>query len=196
MDRIVDEARRSADPVRLMELFGLANLSAPQKSTPLSLPRAVKHGVRSRQNGKWPISAPTNFLVLTIFLVGWTLEGCPTRPWLIRPRVRGHPPLGKETDVSRSTSIAPDHDSIATSRRVLWWPGLAFAAGGAVVATVIAAAADAIRVSLVVGGEGIPLFGFTQLAFVFSVVGVVLAAAFRKWSRRPAAMFVRTSPHA
>ncbi|MFG2512571.1 hypothetical protein [Streptomyces sp. NPDC048584] len=28
VDRIVDEARRSADPVRLMELFGLSNLSA------------------------------------------------------------------------------------------------------------------------------------------------------------------------
>ncbi|MFI5831417.1 hypothetical protein ACIA6C_29880 [Streptomyces sp. NPDC051578] len=28
VDRIVDEARHSADPVRLMELFGLSNLSA------------------------------------------------------------------------------------------------------------------------------------------------------------------------
>ncbi|MGA5515428.1 hypothetical protein ACPMJQ_30075 [Streptomyces pseudogriseolus] len=28
MDRIVDEARHSADPVRLMQLFGLSNLSA------------------------------------------------------------------------------------------------------------------------------------------------------------------------
>ncbi|MFE9635314.1 hypothetical protein [Streptomyces sp. NPDC006463] len=28
MDRIVDEARHSADPVRLMKLFGLSNLSA------------------------------------------------------------------------------------------------------------------------------------------------------------------------
>ncbi|MFG2632136.1 DUF6069 family protein [Streptomyces sp. NPDC048473] len=95
--------------------------------------------------------------------------------------------------MSRSTSIAPDHDPVVIGPRALWWPGLAFAAGGAVVATVIAAAADAIGVSLEVGGEGIPLLGFTQLAFVFSMVGVVLAAAFRKWSRRPAAMFVRTT---
>lgn len=28
VDRIVDEARHSADPIRLMELFGLSNLSA------------------------------------------------------------------------------------------------------------------------------------------------------------------------
>ncbi|MFI6956533.1 hypothetical protein ACIBJI_24055 [Nocardia sp. NPDC050408] len=28
VDRIVDEARHSADPVRLMDLFGLSNLSA------------------------------------------------------------------------------------------------------------------------------------------------------------------------
>ncbi|MBK3568160.1 DUF6069 family protein [Streptomyces sp. MBT62] len=95
--------------------------------------------------------------------------------------------------MSRSTSIAPDHDPIATGRRALWWPGLAFAAGGAVVATVTAAAANAIGVSLEVGGEGIPLLGFTQLAFVFSMVGVALAAAFRKWSHRPAATFVRTT---
>ncbi|MFF2411466.1 DUF6069 family protein [Streptomyces sp. NPDC058092] len=105
----------------------------------------------------------------------------------------GHPPLGKETDVSRSTSIAPDHGPITTSRRALWWPGLAIATGGAVAATVIAAAADAIGVSLEVGGERIPLLGFTQLAFVFSVVGIALAASCRKWSRRPAGTFVRTT---
>ncbi|WP_234537820.1 hypothetical protein [Streptomyces shenzhenensis] len=34
VDRIVDEARYSADPVRLMELFGLSNLSATRYVLP------------------------------------------------------------------------------------------------------------------------------------------------------------------
>ncbi|WP_230993563.1 DUF6069 family protein [Streptomyces endocoffeicus] len=71
--------------------------------------------------------------------------------------------------------------------------GLVLAAGGAVAATVVAAAADAAGVSLEIAGERIPLLGFTQLAFVFSVVGVALAAAFRRWSGRPARVFVRTA---
>ncbi|MER5624553.1 DUF6069 family protein [Streptosporangium sp. NPDC002544] len=95
--------------------------------------------------------------------------------------------------MSRSTSITPDHGPITTSRRALWLPGLAFAAGGAVAATVVAAAADTFGVSLEIGGERIPLPGFTQLAFVFSVVGVALAASFRRWSDRPARAFVRTA---
>ncbi|MEE1767117.1 DUF6069 family protein [Streptomyces sp. JV185] len=71
-------------------------------------------------------------------------------------------------------------------------PGLAFAAGGAVAATVVAAAADAAGVSLEIAGERIPLLGSTQLAFVFSVMGIALAASFRRWSARPARSFTRT----
>ncbi|MFF2846386.1 DUF6069 family protein [Streptomyces sp. NPDC058001] len=95
--------------------------------------------------------------------------------------------------MSGSTSIAPGVASTTTGHRALWLPGLAFAAGGAVAATVVAAAADAAGVSLEIAGEPIPLLGFTQLAFVFSVVGVALAAAFRRWSGRPARAFVRTT---
>lgn len=102
-------------------------------------------------------------------------------------------PFSEETDVSGSTSIAPDDGPITTGGRRLWLPGLAFAAGGAVAATVIAAAADAAGVSLEIAGEAIPLLGFAQLAFVFSVVGIALAAAFRRWSGRPARAFVRTA---
>jgi len=58
---------------------------------------------------------------------------------------------------------------------------------------VVAAAAHAARASLAVGGQSIPLLGFTQLAFGFSVVGVALAAAFRRWSARPALVFTRTA---
>ncbi|MFJ5900865.1 DUF6069 family protein [Streptomyces sp. NPDC093064] len=95
--------------------------------------------------------------------------------------------------MSGPTSIAPDAGPVTTTHHALWLPGLAFAAGGAVAATVVAAAADAAGVSLEIAGERIPLLGFTQLAFVFSVVGVALAAAFRRWSGRPARAFVRTA---
>ncbi|WP_433362961.1 DUF6069 family protein [Streptosporangium sp. CA-115845] len=102
-------------------------------------------------------------------------------------------PFDKETDVSVSTSIAPDAEPIRAGSRPLWLPGLAFAAGGAVAATLVAAAADAAGVPLEIAGEPIPLLGFTQLAFVFSVVGIALAAAFRRRSGQPARAFVRTT---
>lgn len=43
------------------------------------------------------------------------------------------------------------------------------------------------------GGETIPLSGFTVVTGFFSVVGVVMAAALRRWSARPAERFVRTA---
>ncbi|WP_405617160.1 DUF6069 family protein [Streptomyces sp. NBC_01511] len=100
--------------------------------------------------------------------------------------------------MSASISIAPATAESAsttttTSRRALWLPGFGFAAGGAVAATVVAAVADAAGVSLEIAGAPIPLLGFTQLAFVFSVVGIALAAAFRRRSAQPARAFVRTS---
>lgn len=93
----------------------------------------------------------------------------------------------------RTTSIAPSERPTTTGRRALWLPGLAFAVVGAVAATLAAAAANAASISLDVGGEPIPLLGFTQLAFVFSVMGIALAAGFRRWSARPARPFVLTA---
>ncbi|MFC9636846.1 DUF6069 family protein [Streptomyces mirabilis] len=95
--------------------------------------------------------------------------------------------------MSGPASIAPDVEPASASHRALWLPGLAFAAGGAVAATVVAAVADAADLSLEIAGERIPLLAFTQLAFAFSVVGIALAAAFRRWSGRPARTFVRTT---
>ncbi len=66
----------------------------------------------------------------------------------------------------------------------------------AMAATTLAAAlARAVGVEFEVpdGGEAIPLSGFTVMTGLFSVVGVVLAAALRRWSARPAERFVRTA---
>ena len=66
----------------------------------------------------------------------------------------------------------------------------------AMVATVLAAAlAQAVGADLEVpeGGETIPLPGFAVVTGFFSVAGVIMAAAFRRWSARPAERFVETA---
>ncbi|MFJ6570669.1 DUF6069 family protein [Streptomyces sp. NPDC091292] len=63
----------------------------------------------------------------------------------------------------------------------------------AVVATTLAAAlAQALGVDFEVpdGGETIPLSGFAVVTGFFSVVGIVIAVALRRWSARPAHRFV------
>ena len=70
------------------------------------------------------------------------------------------------------------------------------AALAAVVATTLAAAlAQAVGVDFEIpdGGETIPLSGFAVVTGLFSVVGVVIAAALRRWSAHPAERFVQTA---
>ncbi|MEU1396460.1 DUF6069 family protein [Micromonospora zamorensis] len=70
------------------------------------------------------------------------------------------------------------------------------AALAAVVATTLAAAlAQAVGVDFEIpdGGETIPLSGFAVVTGFFSVVGIVIAAAFRRWSAQPARRFVWTA---
>jgi Family of unknown function (DUF6069) len=61
--------------------------------------------------------------------------------------------------------------------------------------TLAAALAQAVGVDFEVpdGGETIPLSGFAVVTGFFSVVGIVMAAALRRWSARPAERFVRTA---
>lgn len=66
----------------------------------------------------------------------------------------------------------------------------------AMVATTLAAAlAQAVGVDFEVpdGGETIPLSGFAVVTGFFSVVGIVIAIALRRWSARPAERFVWTA---
>ena len=66
----------------------------------------------------------------------------------------------------------------------------------AMAATTLAAAlAQAVGVDFVVaeGEEAIPLSGFALVTGVFSVVGIVIAAALRQWSARPAERFLQTA---
>lgn len=80
-----------------------------------------------------------------------------------------------------------------TARTSLWLPGIGYAVAGAAAATATAAVAHAVGASLTMQGEEVPLLGFTNLAFAFSLVGVVIGAGLRRWSSRPRALFVRTA---
>lgn len=67
---------------------------------------------------------------------------------------------------------------------------------GAVVATTAAAAlatAAGIALEVPADGETIPLSGIAFVTGVFSLVGVVMAAALLRWSTRPDEHFVRTA---
>jgi hypothetical protein len=66
----------------------------------------------------------------------------------------------------------------------------------AMVATTLAAAlarAVGVDFEVPIDGETIPLPGFAVVTGLFSVVGIVIAAALLRWSARPAERFVQTA---
>jgi hypothetical protein len=93
-----------------------------------------------------------------------------------------------------TTATTPRLDSRQQHPR-LFLPGLAAAAAGAAVVTAVAAIAMAVGVDFDVpdGGESIPLAAFTQMTLIFSVVGILVALAIRRWASRPARTWVRVA---
>jgi len=79
----------------------------------------------------------------------------------------------------------------ASRRRSIWLPGLVAAVVAAAATTGVAALAFALGVSFEVKGEAIPLLGFTQLTFVFSVIGLGLAAIIARKATHPRQTWVR-----
>ncbi|CUR59151.1 conserved membrane hypothetical protein [metagenome] len=93
-------------------------------------------------------------------------------------------------DVQAVARPAPSH--LHRVRRLVGVGLLATLA--AMVATTLAAwLARAVGVDFEIpdGGKTIPLGGFATVTGVFSVVGVVMAAALLRWSTRPAQLFLR-----
>ncbi len=90
---------------------------------------------------------------------------------------------------------ASDRTSHTHRLRRLAFTGLIATLAAMVATTLAAALAQASGVDFEVpdGGETIPLSGFTVVTGFFSVVGVVIAAALRRWSARPAERFVWTA---
>lgn len=94
-----------------------------------------------------------------------------------------------------TTTQASSPVTVTAPQRGLLLSGLAVAVAGALGATLVGALLMAIGVDfeLPEGGESIPLTGFTVITFMFSVIGVALAAAMRRWSRHPRTTFVRVT---
>jgi Family of unknown function (DUF6069) len=80
----------------------------------------------------------------------------------------------------------------ARQGRSLVVPGLAGAVTAAAGAMLVGALAGAAGVDFELpdGGESVPILGIGNLAFVFSLVGLVIAAALRRWTTRPAPTFL------
>jgi hypothetical protein len=88
-----------------------------------------------------------------------------------------------------TATLLPTTETTVTTRSgSLLRTGAKAAAVAAVATTLIAAVAHAAGVSFEIDGEGIPLLGFAQLTFVFSLVGVGIAKVLRTRTR-----FVRTT---
>jgi hypothetical protein len=80
------------------------------------------------------------------------------------------------------------------SARRLVATGLGAAVAAAALTAAVAAGARAAGVDFeVTGGEAVPVSGIAFVTAVFSVVGVVLAAALRQWSDRPVQWWWRTT---
>ena len=90
---------------------------------------------------------------------------------------------------------APGRTSHHHRLRGLVGTGLVAALAAMAVTTLVAALAQAVGVDFEIpdDGETIPLSGFAVLTGVFSVVGIVIAAALLRWSGRPAGRFVWTA---
>ena len=83
-----------------------------------------------------------------------------------------------------------------TARKSVWKHGIAAALVAAAVTTGLAYVASEAGVSFVDPAKPeipIPLLGFAQLTFVFSLIGVGLAAILARTARRPRSTFVRTT---
>ena len=91
------------------------------------------------------------------------------------------------------TTARPNRTTSAV-RPTVWKHGLGAAILASAVTTLLAAGASAAGVTFADrSGVSIPLLGFTQLTFLFAMIGVGLAAVLARKARRPRSTFVRTT---
>ena len=93
-----------------------------------------------------------------------------------------------------TTRMAPSATTPTAQRQPVWRHGVAAAIVASLATTVLAAVASAAGVSFADRtGASIPLAAFAQLALVFSLVGVGIAAVMARKVRRPRPTFMRTA---
>ena len=111
----------------------------------------------------------------------------------------GHRTTEEDMNGMKDTGVVarPASSRISHTRRPRGLAGTGFVAMLAAMAatTLGAALARAVGVDFEVpdGGETIPLSGFAVVTGFFSVVGIMIAVALRRWSARPAERFVWTA---
>lgn len=71
--------------------------------------------------------------------------------------------------------------------------GAAATVAAAVATSLVAGAGQAVGFSLAVSGMPIPPSGFAVMTAIFSVLGLVIAAALRRFARRPRTAWIRTT---
>ncbi len=71
--------------------------------------------------------------------------------------------------------------------------GLAAIVVASAATTAVAAAGNAVGISLDIAGEPIPVLGFATLTAFFSLIGLVLAVVLARFARSPRRAFVRTT---
>lgn len=97
----------------------------------------------------------------------------------------------------KDTAVATEPDRTSRSQRLrgLVATGLVATLVAVVATTLAAALAKAVGVDFELDGSGekIPLSGFAVMTGLFSIIGVVIAAALLRWSARPAQRFLQTA---
>jgi hypothetical protein len=103
--------------------------------------------------------------------------------------------------MSTATATFPTTEYISSESRTrsVWRVGIVATLVGAAVTELFALAARAIDVPMAAADPGvdrakdIPVGGFFMAVVIWGLVGVVLAAALRRWTRNPARVFVITT---
>lgn len=79
------------------------------------------------------------------------------------------------------------------SARPPWRAGATAGVIASVATLAFAAVAQALDVSLAVGGKAIPLLGFAQVTLVAAIIGTVLAVVLSRRAKRPRRTFMATT---
>lgn len=95
--------------------------------------------------------------------------------------------------MSSSTNQTEAPVQTVPEQRRLWLAALGYGAAASVATTVVASILHVAGVSLDVKGEPIPVLAFAQVTFMFSLVGLAIAAALGRWTRNPRTAWLRTA---
>jgi hypothetical protein len=91
------------------------------------------------------------------------------------------------------STITATHAPTTPAIGSLLLTGAVATVAAAAAAALVAAAGQAVGISTAVAGAPIPTSGFAVLTAIFSVVGLVIATALRRFARRPRTAWIRTT---